>query len=651
MVEDFKRRFWISLIVTMPVLILSPMIQSFLGYSLTFAGRGFVLLAMSGFVYGYGGWPFLTGLVSELRKGRPGMMTLIALAMSVAFLYSGLVVLGVQGKVFFWELVTLIDVMLLGHWVEMRSVMGASNALHALLEVMPRTAHRLDADGRVEDVDIEVLEKGDRVQVKPGERIPADGSVLDGRSDIDFSMVTGESEPVPVGESDLVIGGSVNGTGSITVRVEQAGEESYLSRMVGMVREAAQSKSKAQNIADKAALWLTVVALTAGAVTFAAWLALDRETVFALERTVTVMVITCPHALGLAVPLVIAVITSLSARNGLLIRNRTPFEEIRSVDVVVFDKTGTLTTGEFAVTDVVSVGDWDADRLLTTAAAVESVSEHSIGAGIVAETEDRGLDIESPQGFEALPGRGAKALVSGSEVLVGNHGILEEAGLKAGSFSEQAEKISSQGRTVVFVATDGALRGLIGLADTVRERSAEAIRSLRSRGLEIALITGDNERTARSVAEELGVDDWFAEVLPDRKSERIAELQSRGKKVAMVGDGVNDAPALARADVGIAIGAGTDIAAETADLVLVDNDPMGVEHAVALSTETRRKMVQNLAWATGYNVVAIPLAAGVLLPWRLVLPPAVGALVMSLSTIIVAVNARLVSVPGLRSPT
>jgi Cu2+-exporting ATPase len=437
----------------------------------------------------------------------------------------------------------------------------------------------------------------------------------------------------------------VNGTGSITVKVEQAGEESYLSRMVGMVREAAQSKSKAQNIADRAALWLTVVALTAGAATFVAWLALDRDTVFALERTVTVMVITCPHALGLAVPLVIAVITGLSARNGLLIRNRTPFEEIRSVDVVVFDKTGTLTTGEFAVTDVVPIGDWDADKVLSAAAAVESSSEHSIGSGIVAEAEDRGLDIESSRNFEALPGRGAKALVSGSEVLVGNAGILEEAD----SFSEQAEKISSQGKTVVFVAAGGSVRGLIGLADTVREGSAEAIRALRRRGLEIALITGDNQRTARSVAKELGVDDWFAEVLPDRKSERIADLQGRGKKVAMVGDGVNDAPALARADVGIAIGAGTDIAAETADLVLVNSDPMGVEHAVALSTETRRKMVQNLAWATGYNVLAIPLAAGVLLPWGIVLPPAVGALVMSLSTVIVAVNARLISVRGLRS--
>jgi Cu2+-exporting ATPase len=561
----------------------------------------------------------------------------------VAFGYSAVVTFGVPGKVFFWELATLIDVMLLGHWIEMRSILGASRALEELARLMPTEAHRIEEGGRISDIGLSEVHKGDRLLVRPGEKIPADGIVIDGASEVNQAMLTGESKPVEKGKGDNVIGGAVNGTGALSVEVRGTGSESFLARVVDLVRSASESKSRAQAFADRAAFWLTVVALSVGGVTLAVWLVSGRDFAFALERMVTVMVITCPHALGLAVPLVIAVVTSLSARNGLLIRNRTAFEVARLVDTVVFDKTGTLTRGEFGVTDVIPTGDWGETEILRRAASVETNSEHSIARGIVRKAEQEDIKLTRAEKFEALPGKGARSLIDGELVFVGNRGVLGEAGVSSEQAEETMKRLSSQGKTVVFVAARGKVMGIIGLADIVRDESRRAVAGLKAMGLEVAMITGDNEPTARAVASDLGIDVHFSEVLPTEKSEKISELQKKGKKVAMVGDGVNDAPALAQADVGIAIGAGTDIAAETADVILVENNPENVADVVRLSRVTRRKMTQNLAWATAYNVIAIPLAAGVLERWGILLAPAMGALVMSVSTVIVAINARLVS--------
>jgi Cu2+-exporting ATPase len=643
MAEDFKRRFWVSLAVTVPVLVLSPMIQSLLNISFTFTGDRYILFALSSFIYFYGGWPFLKGLVDELKKAQPGMMTLIAVAVTVAYVYSSVVVFGLKGRVFFWELATLIDIMLLGHWIEMKSVMGASKALEELARLMPKEGHLIQDDGSTKDVRLEELSKGDKVLVKPGEKVPVDGKIIDGESEIDESMITGESKPVSKGEDDEVVGGSVNGTGSLKIEVGKTGEESYLSEVVKLVREAGESKSRAQGLADKAAFWLTIIAITVGLVTLAAWLVLGKEFVFALERMVTVMVITCPHALGLAVPLVVAMITALSARNGLLIRNRTSFENARRLNAVVFDKTGTLTQGQFGVSNVVSFGDWDEDELLAKAASIEQNSEHTIAQGIVKKAQEKGLELSQTENFDSIPGKGAKANVKGEQIYIGNKGILEPSRAKKASVTDRVDEMAGQGKTIVLIAADKKIQGMIALADIIRDESRAAIKSLRKIGVEISMITGDNEATAKYVADELGLDSYFAEVLPDKKSEKIKQLQQQGKKVAMVGDGVNDAPALAQADVGIAIGAGTDVAVETADVVLVENDPRDVADIISLSKITNRKMKQNLAWATGYNVIAIPLAAGVLYGIGVVLPPAGGALVMSLSTVIVAVNARLIS--------
>ena len=637
MLEDFKRRFWVSLAASVPVLALSSMIQSFLGYSASFSG------GISTFVYLYGGLPFLRGLYDELKGRLPGMMTLIGVAISVAYVYSSLVVFGLRGRIFFWELVTLIDVMLLGHWIEMRSVMGASKALEDLAKLLPSQAHLVEAGGSVREVDVEDLRDGDLVLVKPGEKVPLDGEVVEGESEVNEAMITGESRPAAKGEGDTLIGGSINGNGSVTLRVTASVQETYVSQVVKMVREAAESKSRAQGLADRAAFWLTIIAIGTGMVTLFAWLAAGREFVFALERMVTVMVITCPHALGLAVPLVIAMITAISARRGLLISRRTQFEAARNLDVVVFDKTGTLTTGKFGVTDVVSLGDWDEADVLRRAAAVERNSEHSIGRGVLAEAARRGLEVTGVKDFEAIPGKGAKASVDGIMVYVGNSAILGEIGVVAGDAGRRMEEMASRGKTAVLVATGSGPEGLIALEDSVREESRDAIAQLKHRGIEVAMITGDNQATAAGVARELGIGTFFAEILPDKKSEKVRELQNQGKRVAMVGDGVNDAPALAQADLGVAIGAGTDVAVETADVVLVNNDPRGVLTIMALSDVTRRKTIQNLIWAAGYNVVAIPLAAGVFWRYGVILPPAVGALIMSVSTVIVAVNARLIS--------
>jgi len=642
MVGDFKRRFWLSLVATIPVLILSPLIQSFLRFSLKFSGDKFVLFGISTFIYFYGGLPFLKGIFDELKKKQPGMMTLIALAITVAYVYSSGVVFGIRGEVFFWELVTLIDIMLLGHWIEMRSVIGASRALEQLAKLMPSEAHLVLGDGSIKDIRLEELKRGDKVLVKPGEKVPADGRVIDGESEVNEAMITGESNPVTKKANGEVIGGSVNGSGSLTVEVKKIGKDSYLSRVAELVRTASESKSRAQDFANRAAFWLTLIAIVTGTVTLVSWLIFGKEFLFALERMVTVMVITCPHALGLAIPLVVAVITALAAQNGLLIRNRTAFENARNLQTIVFDKTGTLTKGEFGVSDIISLGNWSQDDLLRKVASIEVNSEHTIAKGIVKKAKEKNLKLSKVEKFEAISGKGAKAEVEGEEIYIGNKGILELTKIESDEAEKEMERIASQGKTIVFAVSSEKVQGIVGLSDIIREESRGAVESLKNLGLGIAMITGDNKATAKYVANELGLDTYFAEVLPDKKSGKIKELQRQGRKVAMVGDGVNDAPALAQADVGIAIGAGTDIAGETADVILVKNDPRNVLDVIALSRVTQRKMVQNLVWATGYNIFAIPLASGILYKYGIILPPAVGALVMSLSTIIVAINARLI---------
>jgi len=643
MVADFRRRFFVSLGATLPILVLSPMIQQWLGVGevLGFAGDTMVLLGLSTFVYGYGGWPFLTGLVDELRERTPGMMTLVAFAITVAYAYSAAVALGVPGQMFFWETATLIDLMLVGHWIEMRSVMGASRALEKLARLMPSTAHRVTDDGATEEVPITELTPGERVRVKSSEKIPADGTVVDGASSVNESMLTGESVPVEKTEGDEVIAGAVNGTGSLVVSVEKTGESSYLNQVIGLVREAQDSQSRTQNLADRAAYWLTLIALTAGALTFGTWyVGLGETFVFSLERAVTVMVITCPHALGLAIPLVVSVSTGLGAQRGLLIRDRGAFELARNLDTVVFDKTGTLTEGRFGVTDVLVFAADGEEDVVRAAAAVEQDSEHPIAAGILRAAEDRSLDRPEASDFEALTGRGVRATVDGTEVRVlSPDAARDEAEMPA----HDAESLQNQGKTVVYVVRDGVALGALALADVIREESREAIRTLHALEIDVVMLTGDNQRVADWVAEEVGVDRVIAEVLPDEKSDVIEELQAEGRLVAMTGDGVNDAPALATADVGIAIGAGTDVAVETADIVLVESDPRDAVDIIRLAQATYRKMVQNLWWATGYNVVAIPLAAGVLATAGILLSPAVGAVLMSFSTVIVAVNARYLS--------
>ena len=641
MVEEFRRRFWVSLLLTIPILALSPLIQSVLGSEelLQFPGDLFVLWGVSSVVFVYGGWPFLKGIYEELGEGQPGMMTLIAVAITVAYVYSSAVVFGLSGSIFFWELATLIDVMLVGHWIEMRSVMGASKALEELAKLMPQTAHRLTESGDLEEVPLDQLRHGDRVLIRPGEKIPADGTVVEGSSSVNEAMLTGESVPVPKEEGAEVIGGSINGEGALTVEVQKTGEEGYLSQVIDMVQEAQETKSKTQDLANRAAVWLTGIALGGGAITLFAWSAVvEADFAFALERTVTVMVITCPHALGLAVPLVVAVSTALSAQNGLLIRDRTAFETARTLQAVIFDKTGTLTEGRFGVTDTICFADLSDRDLLHYAAGVESRSEHPIARGIVDAVDD----APAVEGFNAITGKGAEGVVDGRDVKVVSPGYIREHGYEM--TDARYEALSGQGKTVVFVLIDEELAGAVALADVIRAESKEAVATLREKGLQVMMLTGDNRQVAEWVADELDLDDYFAEVLPDEKADKVKEVQGRGLTTAMVGDGVNDAPALATADVGIAIGAGTDVAVETADIVLVRNNPQDVAAILKLAAATYRKMVQNLWWAAGYNIFAIPVAAGVLYGWGILFGPAVGAALMSLSTVIVAVNARFLTV-------
>jgi len=641
MVADFRRRFWISLILTLPILALAPLIQSILGVeeAWQFPGDAYLQFGLATLVFFYGGYPFLKGLFEELQKKQPGMMTLIGVAVIVAYTYSSAVVFGLSGKVFFWELATLIDIMLLGHWIEMRSVMGASGALEELVKLMPSEAHLLKEDGQTEDVPVSDLEKGDRVRVKPGEKIPTDGIIVDGRTTVNEAMITGESKPVEKGEEDEVIGGAVNGESAIVVEVQKTGDETYLSQVVKMVKEAQESRSRTQDLANRAALWLTIVALSVGSITLAVWLFVGREFVFSLERMVTVMVITCPHALGLAVPLVVAVSTSLAASRGLLIRDRSAFERARDLEAVIFDKTGTLTEGRFGVTEVISLNEHDENEILRLAASLESRSEHPIAAGIVEEAKKREVEFSEPDNFEAIAGKGAQAQVDGKSVKVVSPGYLKENKITVNN--EKVKELADEGKTVVYLMVDDEPAGAVALADIIREESHEAISQLKEMSIQVMMLTGDSQPVARWVAEELDLDDYFAEVLPDEKADKIKEVKKRGLTVAMVGDGVNDAPALVEADIGTAIGAGTDVAMEAADIVLVRSDPRDVTAIVQLARATYAKMVQNLWWATGYNALAIPLAAGVLYPVGFLLPPAAGAMVMSLSTVIVAINAKL----------
>jgi Cu2+-exporting ATPase len=641
MIADFRRRFWVSLTLTLPILLLSPLIQGFIGLEATlgFTGDRYVLLALATVVYAYGGWPFLAGLAAELRARQPGMMTLIALALSVAFAYSAAVVLGLEGKVFFWELATLVDVMLLGHWIEMRSIAGASGALQSLVEMMPDEAERIDDDGNTETVPVGELRPGDRVRVSPGEKVPIDGQIVEGRTSLDESMLTGESRPVEKAAGDQAVGGAINGEGAITLTVEKTGADSYLSQVVDTVRQAQSSRSRTQDLANRAAAWLTYVALAAGGFTLAAWLLSGRAFDFALERMVTVMVVTCPHALGLAVPLVVAVSTSLAAGRGLLIRERAGFERARRLDTVVFDKTGTLTEGRFGVRRLAAFDDLDEDGLLRLAAGLEQRSEHPIARGIVDAAQARDLDIPSAEDFENLSGRGARARVDGRDLFVVSPGYLDEHDIAIDD--DAVAPLREGGNTLVFVLDGDRPLGAVALADVIREASRDAVRRLQDMDIDCMMLTGDAEAVAATVAQALGLEDYFAEVLPNDKAARIEALQRRGRKVAMVGDGVNDAPPLVQADLGIAIGAGTDVAVESADIVLVDSDPRNVADVIALSRATYAKMIQNLFWATGYNAVAIPLAAGVAYGVGVLLSPAVGAALMSLSTVIVAINAKL----------
>jgi Cu2+-exporting ATPase len=641
MVADYRRRFWISLVLTVPILLLSPAGGHGLGLvgAVEFPGSRLVLLALSSAVYFYGGWPFLTGLFAESKQRQPGMMTLISLAISVAYFYSAAVVLGLYGNVLFWELATLIDIMLLGHWIEMKSVMGASSALKALVEMLPATAHRLTGDGSLQDVAVTDLQPGERVLVKPGERVPADGLIVEGHTSLDESMLTGESVPVPRGPAEQVIGGSVNGEGAITVEITKTGKDTYLSQVIEMVSQAQASRSRTQDLANRAAMWLTFIALGAGLLTLAVWLVSDRGFAFAIERMVTVMVIACPHALGLAVPLVVAVSTTLAARSGLLIRDRAAFERGREVKAVVFDKTGTLTEGRFGVTDVIPLGNVNEREVLRLAAALESQSEHPIARGIVQRAEALALPIERITDFRNITGQGALARLGNDEIAVVSPGYLGQHGIHVDP--APVSGLLAQSKTVVYVLRNGQPLGAIALADIVRPESREAIASLKAMGIQCMMLTGDNRAVAKAVADELALDDYFAEVLPAEKAAKIREVKSRGLTVAMVGDGVNDAPALVESDLGIAIGAGTNVAIESADVVLVRSNPLDVVAILDLSRATYRKMVQNLWWATGYNAVAIPLAAGLTAKLGFFLSPAVGAVFMAASTVIVAINAKL----------
>lgn len=635
-IADFKKRFYVVLILTIPIMFLSEMIQHWLNIHFSFIGSNYVLLALSSIVFFYGGWPFLKGLVDELKVKNPGMMTLIGFAISVAYIYSVATVFGLQGMDFFWELATLILIMLLGHWIEMKSVAGASRELELLVQLMPDDAHLVQGD-QISEVKTEALEANDIILIKPGEKIAADGMITEGESYLNESMLTGESKPVKKIKGDQVIAGAVNGNGSLKVIVKHGAAESYLSKVIQLVQDAQKSKSKTQLLADTAAKWLTLIAIVSGLATFLVWYLAGRDLAFAIERMVTVVVICCPHALGLAVPLVVAKSTAISAKHGLLIKNRAAFENARKISTMVFDKTGTLTVGKFEVSKIVSLNKgYTENEIIRLASALEQHSEHPIATGIILKAKSLSIQTPGATQFTAITGKGIEAKVDEKKVSVVSPGYLKENNISL------PEGFIAQGiETIVFVLVHQELAGYISLSDELRPESADAIKTLKLNNIKSILLTGDNHKVAQSVSETLGMDSFFAEVLPHQKLEKIKELQQQGEFVAMTGDGVNDAPALAQADVGIAVGSGSDIAAETASIVLVNSNPKDVVSLILFGKATYHKMIQNLLWATGYNLVALPLAAGVLYKQGILLSPAAGAILMSLSTIVVAINASL----------
>ena len=639
----FRDRFWLSLALSIPVVFWSVHIQELLGYQAPeFPGTRWIPPVLGTVVFLYGGMVFLKGAWGELRDRLPGMMTLISLAILVAFVFSWVVELGlIQAEALWWELATLVTIMLLGHWIEMRSITQAQGALKELAKLLPDTATRITDEGE-EEVSVEELREGDLVLVRPGESFPADGTVKKGSGDVSEAMITGESRPVKKEEGDEVIAGTLNGENSLRVEVTGAGEDTKLSGIMRLVSEAQKSKSRAQHLADRAAQLLTGVAIAAGAVTLVTWHLLGADIDFSIVRMVTVLVIACPHALGLAVPLVVAISTTLGAQGGLLVRDRRGLEEARNLDTVIFDKTGTLTLGEFRVVEMAVAEGVSEDEALTIAAGVESDSEHPIARGIVQTAKDRELSVPSAEDFKAITGKGIAASVDGTRYLMGGPALLEaeEADVST-PIREAAEAAADRGQAAIYLLRAGEAMAVFAVADAIREESREAVRALQEQGLEVAMLTGDAQAVADAVAKELGIDTVFAEVLPEDKASKVEELQRQGKRVAMVGDGVNDAPALATADIGIAIGAGTDVAVEAGHIVLVRSDPRDIVRILTLSRATYRKMLQNLWWAAGYNIVAIPLAAGVLAGWDILLTPAVGAVLMSASTVIVALNAQL----------
>lgn len=639
MVADFRKRFYIVLILTVPIMLLSNMIQQFFGVDWQFTGSALILLVLSTAVFFYGGWPFLKGLVDETRARNPGMMFLIGFAITVAYIYSVAIVFGLQGMDFFWELTTLILIMLLGHWIEMKSIAGASRELELLVQLMPSDAHIVMPD-RIHDVKTDTLKANDVILVKPGEKIAADGIILEGESYLNESMLTGESKPVQKVKDDKVIAGAINGNGAIKVTVSHATKDSYLSQVIKLVHDAQNSKSKTQLLADIAAKWLTIIAIVTGILTFIAWFLSGKDLSFCIERMVTVVVICCPHALGLAVPLVVAKSTALSAKNGLLIKNRTAFENARKITTIVFDKTGTLTVGKFEVSKIVSIQkDLNENEIVRLASALEQKSEHPIATGILQKAKELSIDIPSTENFNAITGKGVEATIEGKKIMVVSPGYLKE-----NNFTVPDGFTANDTETIVFLIIDNALSGYIALSDEIRPESAEAIKTLKQNNIKSILLTGDNNKVAKSVSETIGLDSYFAEVLPHEKLEKIKELQSKGEFVAMTGDGINDAPALAQADIGIAIGSGSDIAAETAGIILVNSNPKDIVNLILFGKATYSKMIQNLAWATGYNVIALPLAAGVLYNYGILLSPAIGAALMTVSTLIVAINASLLKI-------
>lgn len=641
-VEEFRRRFWVSLVLTLPVLLYADLFQNLLGYTAPqFPGSEFVPAVLASAIFFYGGIIFLRGAARELNARTPGMMTLIALAITVAYLYSLATEFAVDDMPLYWELSTLVTIMLLGHWLEMRAVSGARGALAELAKLLPDTAERL-VDGRVEEVSLDDLRMGDLVLVRPGAKVPADGEVVEGDSTVNEAMITGESRPVDKAPGDGVVAGTVNGSGALRVRVTKVGQDTALANIMRLVDEAQQSRSRAQALADRAAFWLTIVAIGAALLTLAVWSALAAPAGFTLSRVVAVLVIACPHALGLAISLVISISTTLAARNGFIVRERLALEQARALDVVVFDKTGTLTKGEQGVVGIVTDDGMGESEALALTAAVEEPSEHMIARAIVAEARERALGLPRTRDFQALPGRGVRALVGDDELLVGGPRLVEtlDRPLPA-TLGEATADWGREGKSVVYLVKDGQATAAIALADAIRPESRAAVRELKEQGVRVAMLTGDSEAVAAWVARDLGIDEYFAQVLPEHKADKIKELQHGGRKVSMVGDGINDAPALVQADVGIAIGAGTDVAVESAGIILARNDPRDVPRIIRLSRASYGKMVQNLVWATGYNVFAIPAAAGAFAPLGIVLAPAVGAIFMSLSTIIVALNAQL----------